>query len=144
MKATYENFIADNPTCSKYKNCNDARRVFDILSEDANLISMVDATESGKPALLGCLGVLEKSFDDKQFTSFDLTDGFARTVVGRMVRSVLAPLGYLVLEPQSRSQKDFPKSARAKYFKSASCYEKTGTATMKVVKTIVPVQSSVL
>jgi hypothetical protein len=138
LKTTYEDFIADNPNCSKYKDCPDARRVFTIMSQDENIIKMIEAADTGKPALLGCVDLLEECFDydPPMFPTFDFRDDFTRTVVGRMVKSILAPFGYLVLEPNTRAQKDFPKSAGVRYFKSASCYEKTGPAVLEVRKHI--------
>ena len=60
-----------------------------------------------------------------------LTDGFTRTVIGRMIKSILDPFGY-----RPTVQKSFPKTCNVKYFSSASCYSLTGSATMKVAKYI--------
>lgn len=134
MKATFDDFIAENPNCSKFKGDPDAISVFDILSKDENIISMIDVSEAGKPALTACVKEIETFFENQNNPTFDLTDGFTRTAAGRMIKTVLAPFGYEVTV-----QKDLPKASDAKYFTSASCYEKSGTATMKVVRTIAEV-----
>jgi len=132
-RSTFEDFLAANPNCSGYRGDSGAQRVFELLSEDASLIAMAASADMGKPALLGCVGVIEQAFDAGAFPSFDLSNDFVRTAVGRMAKIAIAPLGYEVTQ-----QTDFPKGS-AKYFKSASCYAKTGPATLKIVKTIVPV-----
>jgi len=134
MKATFNDFLAENPNCSKYNGNPDAITIFDMLSKDENIISMIDASEAGKPALSACVDEIEAFFDSQQNPTLDLTDGFTRTVVGRMIKTILAPFGYEVTV-----QKDLPKASKGKYFTSASCYTKSGTATMKVVRTIAEV-----
>lgn len=134
MKATFSDFLADNPNCSKFDGDPDAMAIFDLLSKDDSIIGMIDASEAGKPALSACVDEIETFFDNQQNPTVDLNDGFTRTVVGRMIKSVLAPFGYEVTV-----QKNLPKASKAKYFTSASCYEKTGTATMKVIRTVVKV-----
>lgn len=131
MKATFNDFLKEHPVCSKYSNNADALRIFDLLSQDQNIISMVDASEAGKPALSACVNVVEDFFDNKKDPTIDLKDDFTRTVIGRMVKTILDPFGY---EPTV--QKDFSKAIGAKYFKSASCYKKTGNPSMCVVRTI--------
>ena len=132
MKATFTDFIAENLNCTKYADNTDAQHIFELLSKDDSIISMVDASESGKPALSPCVNIVEDYFDNQKAPTFDLKDGFTRTVVGRMVKTILAPFGY---EPSV--QKDLPKAIGARYFTSASCYVKTGIASMRIVKTIV-------
>lgn len=131
MKATFSDFLAENPNCSKYDGNPDAIAIFDLLSKEDNIIGMIDASEAGKPALSACVDEIEAFFDNQQNPTVDLKDGFTRTAVGRMVKSILAPFGYEVTV-----QKDLPKAYKGKYFTSASCYAKTGTATMKVTRTI--------
>lgn len=131
MKATFNDFLSENPNCSKFAGNTDALYIFDLLSKDESIINMVDASEAGKPALSACVKEIEEFFDNQQNPSVDLTDGFTRTAIGRMVKTILAPFGY---EPTV--QKDLPKAVRGKYFTSASCYEKTGTASMRIVRTI--------
>jgi len=54
-----------------------------------------------------------------------------------MVKTILTPFGY-----ETAIQREMPKSCGAKYFTSATSYRKIGTATMKVVKTIVEIDES--
>lgn len=135
MKATYEDFIAANPNCSNYANNPDARKIFDFLNSDENIIKMIEFAEQSKPALAGCVFELENYYDSLLNPSIDFTDGFTRTVVGRMAKSIIEPFGYRVT-----TQKDFIKSRKGKYFTSASCYALTGLATMKIVKTIAEIK----
>jgi len=134
MKAAFSDFLADNPNCSKYDGNPDAIAIFDILSKDENIIAMIDASEAGKPALSACVEEIEAFFDNQTNSTIDLNDGFTRTAIGRMIKTILAPFGY-----QVTVQKDLPKSSRGKYFTSASCYTKSGPATMKVIRTIAEV-----
>lgn len=131
MKATFNDFLKENPNCSKFANNPDAIAIFNILSKEENIIAMIDASNAGKPALSACVSEVESFFDNSNNPTIDLRDGFTRTVIGRMVKSILAPFGY---EPSI--QKDLPKATPAKYFTSASCYEKTDTASMRIVRTI--------
>ncbi len=135
MKAVYEDFIAANPNCSNYDTNADARKIFDFLNQDENIIKMVEFAEQGKPALAGCIFELEDYFDQMQSPIIDFNDGFTRTVVGRMVKTILEPFGYCVTK-----QKDFTKNKKGKYFTSASCYALTGPATMQIIKTVAEIE----
>jgi len=139
MKATFDDYLYENPPCRKFNSDVDAKAIFDLLSQDDCIIQMVDASEAGKPALTPVVQVVEEYFDTHSPLDFDLKKTFPRTAVGCMIKSILAPFGYLVLSPATRAQKDLPKAAKAKYFTSASCYEKTGKATMQIVRTVVEV-----
>ncbi len=135
MKAVYEDFIAANLNCSNYDTNADARKIFDFLNQDENIIKMVEFAEQGKPALAGCIFELEDYFDQMQNPTIDFSDGFTRTVVGRMVKTILEPFGYCVTK-----QKDFTKNKKGKYFTSASCYAMTGPATMQIVKAVAEIK----
>ena len=136
MKATYEDFIKANPTCSSFEHNPDARKVFDFLNQDENIIKMIDFSDLGKPALAGCVLELETFFDGLTNPTFDFNEGFNRKVDGRMIKSILEPFGYGV-----DRQKELPANKDRKYFKSASCYNRNdinlaNSATMRVVKRI--------
>ena len=131
MKATYIDFISANPNCSNYADNKDAQRIFDFLNKDENIIKMVEFADQGKPALAGCVFELENYFDDMNSKTIDFNDGFTRTVIGRMIKTILEPFGYLVTK-----QKDFTKNRKGKYFTSASCYALTGPAFMHIVKRV--------
>ena len=135
MKAVYEDFIAANLNCSNYDTNADARKIFDFLNQDENIIKMVEFAEQGKPALAGCIFELEDYFDQMQDPTIDFSDGFTRTVVGRMVKTILEPFGYCVTK-----QKDFTKNKKGKYFTSASCYALTSPATMQIVKAVAEIK----
>ena len=131
MKATYIDFISANPNCSNFEDNKDAQKVFDFLNQDENIIKMIEFADQGKPALAGCVFELEAFFDSMNSTILDFNDGFTRTVIGRMIKAILEPFGYLVTK-----QKDFTKNRKGKYFTSASCYSLTGPASMQIVKRV--------
>ena len=132
MRASFADFIVSNKNCSGFEFNADAIKIFDFLSQDDKIIKMIEYAEMGKPALAGCVLELEKLYDELEQPTIDFNDGFTRTVVGRMVKSILSPFGYCV-----GKQKDFPKNRKGKYFTSASCYKlNEEDARMRVVKKI--------
>jgi len=135
MKATYTDFISANLNCSNYENNLDAQKIFDFLNNDENIIKMIDFAEQGRPALAGCVFELENYFDSMVNPSIDLNDGFTRTVVGRMVKTIIEPFGYRVTK-----QKDFTKNRKGKYFTSASCYALTAPASMQIIKIVAEIK----
>ena len=135
MKANYQDFITWNPNCSNYADNPDARKIFDFLNQDEMIILMAESADQGRPALAGCILELEEFYEGMDNPQIDFRDSFTRTVVGRMVKTILDPFGYCVTK-----QKDFTKSRKGKYFTSASCYTLSGHATMKIVKTVVAIQ----
>ena len=131
MKATYNDFLFSNPNCSNFTDNEDAKKIFDFLNRDEIIIKMIEYADQGKPALAGCVSDLESFYDSLNSTTLDFSDGFTRTVVGRMVKSIIEPFGYCVTK-----QKDFTKNKKGNYFTSASCYALTGKATMHIVKRV--------
>jgi len=131
MKATFEDFLTEWPICKKYAGNGDAIAIFDLMSDEENIFGMIDVSEAGRPALLGCLEEIENYYDSLEKPIFDLTDNFTKTAVGRMVATILAPFGYRPIV-----QVNFSKTNRGKYFASATRYEKTETPTLRVKKTI--------
>jgi hypothetical protein len=57
--------------------------------------------------------------------------------MGRLVKTIISPFGY---EPAV--QCEMLKGKGSKYFTSTASYRKTGTATMKIVRTIVELEES--
>ena len=133
MKATFENFLTDNPNCYGFYDLTDARELFELLSKDENIIKMIEISEMKKPALVACLDEIHEWYESKNQCELNLSDNFTKTVIGRMIKSILAPFGYRVTK-----QKDIPRAASKKYFSSASCYEllEPQEATMQIVKRI--------
>lgn len=133
MKTTYEDFIKANPNCSNFEQNQDAQKVFDFLNQDENIIKMIEYSEQDRPALSGCVFELEDFFDAMKSTELNFEDGFTRTVIGRMVKAILEPFGYIVYK-----QKDFTKNRKGKYFTSASCYkfDETTKPSMHIVKKV--------
>ena len=58
-----------------------------LLSQDANIIAMIDASEAGNPALSACVVNVEVCAQSSQ--SINLTDEFTRTAIGRMIKTIL-------------------------------------------------------
>jgi hypothetical protein len=134
MLATFSDFIAQNPNCKKFENDDDMMNIFEFLSRDYILIQLLDASEAGKPAISPIATNIEHFFADLTKTHVNtLDDNFTKQAVGLMVKTILAPFGYIVWK-----QKDLPKSARAEKFQSASVYrfDHSAPRSMRVVKRI--------
>lgn len=134
MKCTFEKFLEDNRNCSKFEGNRDAIEIFNIINRDDNIILAIEKSDNNIPALIAMVNEIEFYIDQQIEPSIDLNDLFVRTSIGKMVKSVLEPFGYLV-----NIQKDFPRNVNSKYFKSASCYKKDNTYTntsMKVEKIV--------
>jgi len=139
MKATFEDFIKQNSNCKKFKNDEDMEDIFCFLSQDFIIIQMIDMSEVGKPALSTVAVNVEHYFIDPNRTHTNtLDDNFTKQAVGLMIKTILAPFGYVVWK-----QKDLPKNANATKFQSASVYrfDITTPRTLKVVKRIEEVKS---
>ena len=131
MKATFTDFLNENPTCVKFADNSDAKKLFDFLSEEINIIDMIAVCDLNKPALAACACKIEKFVEANALSQIDLTDKFTRTMIGRMIKTILSPFGYL-----PTTQTDLPLNARGQIFTSGTRYEKKGYATMEIVKTI--------
>jgi len=139
MKATYSEFLKENPKCGRDLEANNtAKAVFTLLSKDRNIIAMVDASDAGKPALSPVALVVE-SYCERHFSpEFDLANEQRRTVVGCMIKTILSRFGYDTIQPASRTQKELSRKIGAKYFVSGSCYLTVydAPATMMVVRNV--------
>lgn len=64
--------------------------------------------------------------------TIDFNENYPRTVVGKMAKTILKPFGY-----RPTIQRNLPRECgEVEYFTSASCYELSAPATMRVVKRI--------
>ncbi|MDR2443036.1 MAG: hypothetical protein LBE31_05895 [Deltaproteobacteria bacterium] len=134
MRATFADFIRQNPNCKKFESDGVMRNVFDFLSQDFVIIQMIDMSEAGKPALAPAAVNVEHFFMDISKTYKNtLDDNFTKQAVGLMVKTILEPFGYAAWK-----QKNLPKSVNAAKFQTASVYRRdmARTATMRVVKYI--------
>lgn len=118
-KSLFELYFEENPNCSKYRDDDAARGVFDILSKKSNILKMMEVSAFGKPALSVCVAEVENFWFACSSPHLDLNDDFARQAVGRMVMTILGKYGY-----KKTVQRDMPKSSGALLFKTAMCYEK--------------------
>lgn len=133
MKATYSTFIENNPNCSKFSGNAEAILIFEFLSKDESILQMIDASDSGKPALSPVAKSVESLLKSVSNPSISFDDNFTKQTVGLMVKTILAPFGYVV-----NGQKALPKACGAEKFVSASCYkfDSNAPATLRVVKRI--------
>jgi hypothetical protein len=133
-KATFDDFIKQNPNCKKFTDDEDMIYTFNMLSQDVILVQLLEASDFGKPAISPVVENIEHVFSNlgKQHAN-TLDDNFTKQAVGLMVKAIFEPFGYSVWK-----QKDLPKSSRATKFQSASVYRRdmTKTATMRVAKNI--------
>ena len=142
MKSTYQTFLDENPKCGKDLISNQhAQATFRLLSSDRNIIAMIDASEAGRPAIEATYSVVEDYYDRNKASDFDLTNDQRRTVVGCMIKTILAPFGYIPVEPKTKTQKELSRSSGAKYFKSGSCYyfDSAAPATMQICRTVMEI-----
>ncbi len=133
-KATFNDFLSQNPNCKKFADDEDMIYTFNMLSQDVILIRLIEASEFGKPAISPVVSNIEHVFMDfSKPHANTLDDNFTKQAVGLMVKTILEPFGYSVWK-----QKDLPKSAMAEKFQSASVYRRdiTKPATMRVAKYI--------
>ena len=135
MKATYQDFLADNRNCAGFADNVEAIALFDFMNQDEQLIAMVESCEAGNPALAGCVEAVEAFYEKMQQPTIDLKDDFTRRTVGRMVKTIIEPFGYV-----PNGHRKLTKNCNARYFTSASLYACTGHATMRVVKRIEYIQ----
>ena len=134
MKATFADYIKQNPNCKKFEDDDDMRNIFNFLSQDFVIVQMIDMSEAGKPALAPVAANVEHFFIDpsKEHTN-SLDENFTKQAIGLMVKTILAPFGYTVWK-----QKDLPKSFHSEKFQSASVYRFgiTTPRTMRIVKQV--------
>lgn len=139
MKATFADFINQNPNCSKFDGNADAMLIFEFLSREPAIIQMIEASDAEKPALTPLVVHLEQLLLGIKNPTISFDDNFTKQAVGLMVKTILEPFGYVPWK-----QKDLPKSAGSTQFRSASVYRRDPTkkASMRVVKHIEEVNTS--
>ncbi len=135
MKTTFDEFITLAPTCKRFKDCKEAKYIFEnILSKDENIIKMIDLSEFKKPAICACVNEIDDYFKKQTNPEFDLNDNFTKQALGIMVKIVLNQFGY---KPRkSFGQRDIPRAYKSKYIKTGTVYELSGTPKMEVYKAI--------
>lgn len=132
MKATYQNYRNEHPKRANLGGAT-AQAIFDLLSQDANIIAMIDASEQGKPALTPCVQQVENFLLSQADPDFDVTHIEVRQAVGCMVKTILRPFGYRWLKRENH----LPKGT-GRYFVGAARYSLSAPeeATMRVVRII--------
>lgn len=139
MKAKFNDFILQNPNCSKFAGNSDAMLIFEILSRDESIIKMIEACDHGKPALTPLAHEIEQALLNLKNPTISFHDNFTKQAVGLMIKTILKPFGY-----EAYVQKSLPKDAKSNEFSSASVYridpKSENKPTMKVVKSIVEIK----
>lgn len=114
-KATWENFCREKLISRDLEANPAAKKIFDFLNEDEKIYMMIQTVKLGKPVMQMIVDDLEKFADENNLNEeFNLAEDVSRTTVGRMIRTILEPFGYV----SSGTQKTF----KAKYFRSSSTY----------------------
>jgi len=134
LKATFDDFIAQNPNFKKFADDEDMKIAFNFLSVDTVIIQMVDASEASKPALTPVVEVIESIFTEpSRVHQNTLDDNFTKQAVGLMIKTILDPFGYSVWR-----QRYIPKKTGTTKFQTASVYHRDPTKPVKlnVVKKI--------
>ena len=126
MKATFNEFITQNPTWKDFSDNADAEIVYSILARPASIDSMISAIAEKKPALTPCVMAIEDLLEDLPDTTMPLERDRNRQAVGLMVKAVLEPHGYTPIRDTSgdAKTKPLPDESRARYFKEAAVYQK--------------------
>ena len=140
MKATYCEFLNENPKCGKNLATNETTKIiFALLSRDENIIAMIDASDAGKPALTPVVTTLEDYYFNYSSPEFNLAISQIRSVIGCMIKTILSRFGYTPVEPASRRQKELSNVASSKhFFMSGSCYkyDPSAPATMTLIRKV--------
>lgn len=136
MKAKFSDFEAECPIYRKYFSSHVARYIFEeVLSRDDTIIAMIDYSNAGKPALAACVLEIERHCLMHSTDVFSLDKNSAKQALGRMVKVVLNPFGYLPSKLKRIARPHDP----ANKVVSAHTYAKTGPAKLHVVRRIEPV-----
>ena len=131
----FDDFIKTHPTCNVVKNSQVARTIYDtIIWNDQNRIRMAELSESDIPALVAVAEQIIDFCSAAPHCDLDITNDTVKQVIGRMISVALAPLGF-----ESAKKKRLPQSVVQDIFKNATAFAKTGTATERIEKRIVPV-----
>ena len=142
IKATFEEFISQNPNYKRFANDKAMQKVFAYLSEDEVIMNMIDSCESGKSALEPVVEKIEQIFSEigKQ-SDCTLNDTLTKQGIGRMVKTILNPFGYTAFKQRHLPKR---KGAAKTPFQTGALYirDNTKTATMRVVKYIEEVKST--
>ena len=116
-KVTFKDFMHERFVSKHLWNNPDAKRIFDILNEDANIKKAIELSEAGKPALLASIDRIEDFFEERgENSTFRLDEPLNCQLVGRMQRLILAAEGY-------KSVANKPMDTL--YFRSAMTYKKS-------------------
>ena len=96
MKTSFRQFLQQ---AKRYKNkCESTEAEFlyeHILSRDQTITQMIHLSDLNKPALLACIDEIEEYCTSLDVEIFDIQKTFYRQAIGRMVKSILQPFGYI-------------------------------------------------
>lgn len=126
MKATFDDFFAQNPSWKDFLDNTDAEIIFSILSRKASVDGMIAAIGEGKPALTPCIMAIEELLENLPCTTMPVDVKRNRQAVGLMAKTVLAAYGFEPIRDASgdAKTKPLPSESRARYFEEAAIYQK--------------------
>ena len=131
----FDYFVQTHPTCHVVKDSQTARQIYEkIIWDELNRIRMAELSASEIPALTAIASQIIHFCSSQSNCDLDITNDTVKQVIGRMISVALSPLGF---EPAKK--KRLPQSAGQVVFKNATSYSKTGTATERIEKHIVPI-----
>ena len=115
-KVTFEDFVHEKFIGRELLDNPDARKIFDIMNDDANIAKAIELSEEGKPALLASVDAIEDFFEcTRDTTTFRLDEPRNCQMIGRMQRTIMTACGYKPV-----ANKPMPTL----YFHSAMTYKK--------------------
>ncbi len=131
----YQTFVKTHPTCKVVDGSILGEKIYtSIIWNEENRIRMAEFSDMGLPALAAIVDQIEKLYEECTTPDIDFTIDVNKQVIGRMIATALEPLGYL-----PNKKKRIPKEYLKKYFKNATQYSRTGTASEKICKKIVQI-----
>ncbi|SCZ80417.1 hypothetical protein [Acidaminobacter hydrogenoformans] len=131
----FDDFVKTHPTCNVVKDSQSARIIYEtIIWNDQNRIKMAELSDSEIPALVAVANDIIDYCATAHQCDLDITNDTVKQVIGRMISTAIAPLGY---EPAKK--KRLPKSTVQTVFKNATVFANTGIAIERIEKQIVPI-----
>lgn len=145
MLKTFDDFLKAYPRYTKYCRGTVLENAFnDIVSKEANIIKMIQVIQNGVTPISIIAKEIEQyvsSHPDETVTLDRNVDekraDTCRQAIGAMIATVISPFGYEKIKGQNRP---IPLAYKGDFLSTGATYQKTGTATMQIVLTIVPIE----
>lgn len=132
---SYEDLINDERAIGKKLAANPFfRSLYELLMEEQNQIAMVEASGVGKPAIEACVRQIEEYVAAHPESGIDLSDNHTKQSLGRVVKYILEPFGYVPDKKRVISKKSGSNSIT-----SGTIYKLKKQPKLIIEKRIVPV-----